>query len=307
MYVIYKTTNEVNGKIYIGIHKTKNKYDSYLGSGKHLVRAINKYGKENFKKEILFEYEDHEEDMAWAKEKELVNKDFVLSDDNYNISIGGYKPPVMVGKYNPFYGKTHSVEAKLKMSEQRKGQTLTEEHKKKIGEKSKEWWQNEEHKEKWIQTRIGKKKIYTPEGLANLKLALAKRVISQETRDKMSESQRNFHDNMTPEERDEWYERVFTEERSKKISETQKGVPKSWVADKVNRNPEKIRKTAEKHKGMKRTEETRKRISEAKRGKKCIHDPQTGVIRMIPKEQELPEGFVLGRGKGGKKNAETKT
>lgn len=35
-YTIYKTTNLINGKIYIGKHQTKDPYDSYLGSGKRL-------------------------------------------------------------------------------------------------------------------------------------------------------------------------------------------------------------------------------------------------------------------------------
>ena len=49
--IIYKTTNLVNGKIYIG--KDKNNNPSYLGSGKILKLAIKKYGKENFTKETI--------------------------------------------------------------------------------------------------------------------------------------------------------------------------------------------------------------------------------------------------------------
>jgi len=51
MMVIYKTTNLKNGKYYIG--KQKSYTDSYFGSGTALKFAIKKYGKENFKKEIL--------------------------------------------------------------------------------------------------------------------------------------------------------------------------------------------------------------------------------------------------------------
>lgn len=51
---IYKTTNLVNGKQYIGKHKaTKFEPDKYIGSGTLLLRAIKKYGKHNFSCELL--------------------------------------------------------------------------------------------------------------------------------------------------------------------------------------------------------------------------------------------------------------
>lgn len=54
-YLVYKTTNMVNGKYYIGSHETENKFDSYLGSGTILAKAIKKYGKSVFVRHILFE------------------------------------------------------------------------------------------------------------------------------------------------------------------------------------------------------------------------------------------------------------
>lgn len=83
-YTIYKTTNVLNEKFYIGKHQTKNLDDGYLGSGKLLKRAIKKHGIENFKKEILHVF-DTEEEMN-AKEKELV----VLSEASYNLCPGGH-------------------------------------------------------------------------------------------------------------------------------------------------------------------------------------------------------------------------
>ena len=86
-YTIYKITNLINNKIYVGKHQTKDLNDDYMGSGKHLRHSINKYGIENFKKEILFVF-DTETEMN-AKEKEIVSEEFCLRNDTYNLCNGG--------------------------------------------------------------------------------------------------------------------------------------------------------------------------------------------------------------------------
>jgi hypothetical protein len=87
-YLIYKITNNLNNKIYVGSHKTKNKDDGYMGSGKYLNYAINKYGVENFTKEILFIFDNATE--MYDKEAEIVNDDFLAEENTYNLKRGGF-------------------------------------------------------------------------------------------------------------------------------------------------------------------------------------------------------------------------
>ena len=83
-YTIYKITNKINNKYYIGMHQTSNLDDGYMGSGKLIKRAIQKYSIENFTKEILHVF-DNKEDMK-NKEKELV----VINEMSYNLCDGGH-------------------------------------------------------------------------------------------------------------------------------------------------------------------------------------------------------------------------
>lgn len=86
-YTVYKITNLVNSKIYVGVHKTANLNDSYMGSGQLIARAVAKYGLQNFKKEYLAVFDNP--DDAFKMESELVNEEFVKSDNTYNLKEGG--------------------------------------------------------------------------------------------------------------------------------------------------------------------------------------------------------------------------
>jgi hypothetical protein len=86
-YYLYQTTNRVNGKIYVGVHKTKDLEDGYMGSGKVIKHAIAKHGIENFTKDILEFFENAE--LMYAREKEIITEEFLLREDVYNLRRGG--------------------------------------------------------------------------------------------------------------------------------------------------------------------------------------------------------------------------
>jgi hypothetical protein len=100
-YILYLTTNTVNGKIYIGVHQTKNPYrfDGYIGNGVFRLgdveskdptpfrNAVKKYGYQAFRRVVLKVFDTAEE--AYAEEARLVDKDFTIRKDTYNVSLGG--------------------------------------------------------------------------------------------------------------------------------------------------------------------------------------------------------------------------
>jgi hypothetical protein len=78
----------INGKIYVGVHKTQPmKFDYYKGSGKALKQAFKKYGIQNFKTVSLFEFDRAEQ--AYTMESLIVNESFVKRADTYNLVLGG--------------------------------------------------------------------------------------------------------------------------------------------------------------------------------------------------------------------------
>jgi len=152
---IYKTTNLINGKIYIGQEKGNN--PNYLGSGKILKIAIKKYGIENFKKEILKICNNQEE--LNESEKYYINTSNCFPPYGYNICKGNFGGDNFTNNPNKeeirkklklhahgwdfcnWSGRTHSEISKQKISESKKGKTSrpagwhhTDEYKKKRSE-----------------------------------------------------------------------------------------------------------------------------------------------------------------------------
>lgn len=138
-FIIYRITNNINGKTYIGQHKTKDimKDDGYMGSGIILHRAYDKYGIENFTKTIItFGMSQSEINVL---EKFYIEKERRENKNGcYNIADGGYSIT------NGFKGHHHSEESKQKNRDKHlgkipgnKGKKLTDEQRKYISEKCK--------------------------------------------------------------------------------------------------------------------------------------------------------------------------
>ena len=147
---IYKTTNLINGKIYIGQHKSDVFDNSYYGSGKLIGRAITKYGKENFSCEIIEECFNKKQ-MSEA-EKFWIDKfqSFPKTGIGYNLTPGGEFGDITFGMNEEQYeeycnkfrgcnngmynsgkrgihpkgmlGKKHSVETRLSISKSLAGE-----------------------------------------------------------------------------------------------------------------------------------------------------------------------------------------
>jgi group I intron endonuclease len=185
--IIYKATNTVNSKYYIG--KTKNSLESRIKSHKVastkkdwlFYRAINKHGFDNFKWEIIIECDD-------ANELNELEKKYISENHNgYNVAKGGDGGDTISNHPN-------RETLRENVSKFHKGKILSEEHKEKISEahkgKTKDWAKDtakkmsegnkgkpsklkgselsEEHKEKISKGNKGKTKIFTEEHKQNI-------------------------------------------------------------------------------------------------------------------------------------------
>lgn len=185
-WCIYRITNLINGKTYIGQHKYKKLDDDYMGSGTLIKRAIKKHGMESFKKEIL-EFNIPTVELANDWEQMYILFERVKRKAEYNIANGGKGKgtvsektkqkisEIMKGNTNS-KGKYHSEETKKKISLANKGRPGMK------GENNPMWGKHhsEETKKKLSETKIGKNNPNYGKRL------------SEETRRKISEARKEM-------------------------------------------------------------------------------------------------------------------
>lgn len=208
MYYVYRTTNLVNGKTYIGQHKFDlNKNDNYLGSGVLISKAIKKYGKENFSRELI--------EVVTSKfevnvlEKYYIAKERKLGKAEYNIADGGEGA---TGCQSYWRGKKLSKEHRKKLSNSHMGQKAwnkgvlqTEEAKRKISEANKgktPWIKGKHHSEetckKLSEINKGEKSsCYGKSRSENTKRKISKTLeghyLSDDSKRKISEANKGKH------------------------------------------------------------------------------------------------------------------
>ena len=140
---IYVTTNNINGKQYIGKKIFDSQWRTYLGSGIGIKNAIKKYGKENFSRKIIDLAESKEE--LNEKEKFYINAfNAIKSPMFYNIAKGGIGGDTYCGKSaeemeiirqkisrkgdkHPMYGKHLTNDAKVRISQKMGRRVICEE------------------------------------------------------------------------------------------------------------------------------------------------------------------------------------
>ena len=301
---VYLTTNLITGTKYIGMHKSSFHDPKYLGSGKILMLAIKKYGEENFKNEILHWCETAEE-MCNKEVETILEHNAHISRDYYNIICT--KTPILYGEDNGFYGKTHSSEVRKKLSEKNAGKTWTSERR----HKHNEWIQTEDAKALHLRYSVERSGVCLSE---SHKQKLKQVMGSSEVREKLSKRAKEFYESdrgiiakkRLADSCSKRFKNVEkTESHKNSISKALTGKSHYWQ-DSINKNPEKIKKTALKNTGSKRTDEQKLNISNAKKKyfaehgnsrKGLLHffNPMnpTETIKCLP--EDVPENWTRGK------------
>lgn len=252
MRYLYKITNLINGKCYIG--QTNNfakrmrehKREPTLKTAIHL--AIIKYGESNFSYEIIGTYDSSSIDQA---EIDAIIQYKSLFPNGYNLDSGG----------NLF--KKHHEETKKKISIKNKGKKdppFTDEHRKRISEGNKGKKLSEEHKQKLRAIHTGKK--VSEETRNKISQKLKGRKLSQETINKM------IGRKASPETKAKMSKarmgRKLTESQIKALSERNKGkIVSQETRDKISKT---LTGRPSPKKGTKMSEEQRKKLSIAHMG-----------------------------------------
>lgn len=195
-FYIYEVINLINGKTYIGQHITNDLEDGYLGSGKALKAAIKKYGRKNFKKEIIV-FANGAASLNFI-EKCLVPLWWAELPTNYNMMEGGNNGARMTQEARNKISKSRTGKKfgpmpeaqRLAMSERMKGKQpdhlakLIKENHPMLGK-----CHNQATKAKMAASRIGKKMPpRSKDHCRKISERMTGRLVSKETAKKISES-----------------------------------------------------------------------------------------------------------------------
>lgn len=212
---IYETTNLINGKKYLGKHKSSEFDPEYKGSGTLLWKAIIKYGWSNFKTRMLCPCFSEEE----LNDEERFIIDYsgaIESDEYYNLAVGGY------GGGTP--GVPKSSEFSIKMSKIMTGRKLSASTKVKISQNNRKIWKGKHLSEET------KRKISESRKALNLDLSgenhpFYGRHHTPETKAVLSEKNRNVSDEVRAKISAAHKGIPLTDEHKSKIGEAHRGVP----------------------------------------------------------------------------------
>lgn len=164
-HYIYKTTCQVTGKFYIGMHSTDTLEDGYLGSGKILRYSIAKHGEQNHKREIIEMCPSLE--VLKLREKEIVNEELLADPLNINLKYGGEG------------GWDHILSSESRIEIQRRRSSAG----------GKAAWKNPTSRETLLQMASDKMKRLNEDGRINY-ATFTGRKHSEETKQKISQSRK---------------------------------------------------------------------------------------------------------------------
>lgn len=161
-HYIYKTTNLVNGKYYIGVHSTDNIDDGYLGSGTALQSAVQKHGQENFVREIL-EFVDTAEEK-WLAEIRYVTLEVVKDPNSYNQAAGGR---------NWIAAMKRSGDPSFSLHQSKAGKSGAESYMSSLTEEQRRDWHSKGGKASSLKTVLNKTGLHSYESRQKQRLAVS--------------------------------------------------------------------------------------------------------------------------------------